>query len=89
VLTWVVLPDGNPAGPAVTVPLDLDGLPASQRDGRLRAAVTTLITIAREHDCAAVAVEDLNFERATPRTRRGGGPSTGWGAAASSRLGQP
>jgi hypothetical protein len=26
---WVVLPDGNPAGPPVTVPVDLDGLPAT------------------------------------------------------------
>jgi len=48
---WVVSPDGNPAGPPVTIPLDLDGLPASQRDGRLRAAITTLITLARDNGC--------------------------------------
>ena len=37
-----VTPDGNPAGPPVTIPLALAGLPASQRDGRLRAAITSL-----------------------------------------------
>jgi hypothetical protein len=46
---WIVSPDGNPAGPPVTIPLDLDGRPASQRDGRLRAAITTLITLARDN----------------------------------------
>ena len=76
---WVVLPDGNPAGPAVTVPLGLDGLPASQRDGRLRAAVSELIRIAKQHRCAAAAVEDLNFERARAegRERHGSRPSHG------------
>jgi len=76
---WVVLPDGNPAGPALTVPLDLDGLPAARRDGRLRAAVTALITLAREHGCAAVAVEDLNFgqARAEGREHRGNRPARG------------
>ena len=34
---WAVTPDGNPSGPPVTIPVDLAGLPASQRDGRLRA----------------------------------------------------
>jgi len=58
---WVITPDGNPSGPPVTIPLDLDHLPASQRDGRLRAAITTLIGIARAGGCAAVAVEDLDF----------------------------
>jgi hypothetical protein len=46
------------------LPLDLDGLPASQRDGRLRAAITTLIGIARDRGCAAIAVEDLDFAAA-------------------------
>jgi hypothetical protein len=30
---WAVTPDGNPAGPPVTIPLALAGLPAAQRDG--------------------------------------------------------
>jgi hypothetical protein len=58
---WVVTLDGNPAGPLVTIPLDLDHLTASRRDGRLRTAVTTLISIARARGCAAIAVEDLDF----------------------------
>jgi hypothetical protein len=35
---YAITVDGNPAGPPVTIPVDLAGLPASQRDGRLRAA---------------------------------------------------
>jgi hypothetical protein len=76
---WVITPDGNPSGSPVTVPLDLDGLPASRRDGRLRAAVTTLIGIARARGCAAVAVEDLDFTdaREQGRERAGRRPSRG------------
>ena len=76
---WVVTPDGNPAGPPVTVPLELAGLPASQRDGRLRAAVSELIRLAREHGCRAIAVEDLDFteSRAEGRERHGSRPSRG------------
>jgi hypothetical protein len=40
--------NGNPAGRPVTIPLQLAGLPATQRDGRLRAAISELIRIARE-----------------------------------------
>jgi hypothetical protein len=32
---WIITPDGNPQGPPATVPLDLAGLPAARRDGRL------------------------------------------------------
>lgn len=76
---WAVTPDGNPAGPPVTVSLELAGLPASQRDGRLRAAVTTLITLARGHRCRAIAVEDLDFTeaRAQGREHAGRRPSRG------------
>jgi hypothetical protein len=78
---WVITPDGNPTGPPVTIPLDLDHLPASQRDGRIRAAITTLIGIARDRGCAAIAVEDLDFtaarelgrEHAARRPSRGRG----------------
>ena len=75
----IVLADGNPAGPAVTVPLDLAGLPASARDGRLRAAVCEVIRIARAHGCAAIAVENLDFAeaRAEGRERTGSRPSRG------------
>ena len=76
---WIVSPDGNPAGPPVTIPLDLDGLSASQRDGRLRAAITTLITLARDNGCRAIAVEDLDFAdaRAQGREHAGRRPSRG------------
>jgi hypothetical protein len=65
---------GNPAGEPLTVPLDLDG-PASTRDGRLRAAITKLIGIAREQHCAAIAIENLGFgdARATGRETMGRG----------------
>jgi transposase len=65
---------GNPAGEPVTVPLELTG-PASTRDGRLRAAISELITIAREQHCAAIAIENLGFgdARATGRETMGRG----------------
>ena len=75
----IVLPDGNPAGAPVTIPLDLAGLPAATRDGRLRAAISGLIAIARAHGCAAITVEDLDFAeaRAEGRERPGNRPSRG------------
>ncbi|HEX6452346.1 MAG TPA: hypothetical protein VF060_23160 [Trebonia sp.] len=76
---WVITPDGNPAGDPVTVPLDLAGLPASRRDGRLRAAISTLIRAAQDHGCRAIAVENLDFAqaRAEGRERHGNRPSRG------------
>lgn len=76
---WIVTPDGNPAGRPVTIPLELDGLPASRRDGRLRAAITTLIALARGHGCRAIAVEDLDFAEARSQGREHAGrrPSRG------------
>jgi hypothetical protein len=58
---WVVNPSGNPIGPPHTIPLDLDGLPSSTRDGRLRAALTALLRFARASDCPSLMVEDLDF----------------------------
>ncbi|WP_282694333.1 hypothetical protein [Streptomyces sp. CC208A] len=71
---YVLDPHGNPVGEPVTVPLDLVG-PASQRDGRLRAAITRLIALAREHHCAGIAIENLGFDdaRATGRETMGRG----------------
>jgi hypothetical protein len=66
---WVLTRDGNPAGPPVTVPLVLAGLPASQRDGRLRAAISALIGLARQHGCRAVVIEDLDFAAAREQGR--------------------
>ena len=76
---WVLTPDGNPRGAPVTVPLGLAGLPAAQRDGRVRAAISMLIRIAREHGCRAIAIEDLDFAgaRSEGRERSGNRPSRG------------
>ena len=74
-----VTPDGNPAGPPVTIPLPLSGLPASQRDGRLRAAISAVIGLARQRGCRAIVIEDLDFAdaRAQGRERHGSRPSRG------------
>jgi hypothetical protein len=76
---WRVTPDGNPLGAPVTIPLELAGLPASRRDGRVRAAISELIRLARIHGCTAIAIEDLDFTeaRAEGRERSGSRPSRG------------
>jgi hypothetical protein len=76
---WVVTPDGNAQGGPMTVPLMLAGLPRSQRDGRVRGAISTLIRLARQRGCRAIAVEDLDFTdaRAQGRERAGHRPSRG------------
>ena len=75
----VVTPDGNAAGVPFTVPLDLAGLPAATRDGRIRDAVSTLIAAARRHGARAVVIEDLDFAeaRSQGRERTGSRPSRG------------
>ena len=76
---WVLLPDGNPAGPPVTIPLVLAGMPAAVRDGRVRAAVSELIRIGRAHGARSVVIENLDFARARTegRERAGSRPSRG------------
>jgi hypothetical protein len=75
----VVTPDGNTLGVPVTVPLDLTGLPAATRDGRLRAAISGLIATAKERGARAVVIENLDFAeaRSEGRERAGGRPSHG------------
>ncbi len=58
---WVLNPSGNPLGRPVAIPLDLDGQPASTRDGRLRAAVAELLQLATAHGCRSITVENLQF----------------------------
>ncbi|MCX5375871.1 hypothetical protein [Streptomyces sp. NBC_00091] len=72
--TCVVDTHGNPVGEPVTVPTHLTG-PASQRDGRLRAAITELINLAKANDCTGLAIENLGFDeaRATGRETMGRG----------------
>jgi hypothetical protein len=70
----VVDAHGNPVGRPFTVATDLTG-PTSRRDGRLRAAISELIALARKHGCAGVAIENLGFDdaRATGRETMGRG----------------
>jgi hypothetical protein len=72
---WLLDPAGNPLGPPHTIPLALDGLPASTRDGRLRAAVAEVIHLATRRGCRLIVVEDLDFAdaRQTGRETMGRG----------------
>lgn len=65
---------GNPVGEPLTVATELDGS-ASQRDGRLRAAITELIDLAQANGCEGLAIENLGFAdaRATGRESMGRG----------------
>lgn len=75
----VLAPDGNILGQAETIPLDLTGLPASQRDGRLRAVISHIVAAAKRHDAQAVVIENLNFTqaRAEGREHTGSRPCRG------------
>jgi hypothetical protein len=68
-------PWGNPVGDPATIEVLTAGLAASQRDGRVRAAITALLDLAEHADCAAVVVENLDFAdaRATGRETLGRG----------------
>ena len=83
-----VAPDGNILGAPATIGLDLAGRPATTRDGRLRAAITTLIATAKEHGARAIVIEDLDFAaaRAEGRERHGSRPSRGRRGRAFRRL---
>jgi len=58
---WVLDVSGNPVGMPHTIPLQLDGLPATTRDGRLRAAVATIVQLAKANGCRSITVENLDF----------------------------
>jgi IS605 OrfB family transposase len=75
----VTAPDGNVTGIPFTIPLQFAGLPASTRDGRLRAAVTRLIATAKAAGAQALVIENLNFgqARAEGRERTGNRPARG------------
>ena len=73
---WALDASGNPLGPPRTIPLALDGQPASTRDGHLRAAVAELVGLARQDGCQTIVVEDLDFADA----RHSGRETLGRGA---------
>jgi IS605 OrfB family transposase len=52
---------GNPVGEPVTIELATEGLKASRRDGRVRAAISALLDLAHQNNCAAIVVENLDF----------------------------
>jgi hypothetical protein len=74
---WVVDRHGNPVGEPVTIPLNLDGLPSTTRDGRLRAAISAVVGLAQAKGVRAVAIENLGFigVRAAGRETLGRGPA--------------
>jgi hypothetical protein len=76
----VVDRSGNPVGTPATVLLTLSGLPATTRDGHLRAAISQLLQAATDAGCPAIAIEDLDFARARAEGREqtgGARPSRG------------
>jgi hypothetical protein len=58
---WVLDSSGNPVGPPHTVPLRLNALSASTRDGRLRGAIAAIRRVARMSGCRSIVIEDLDF----------------------------
>jgi IS605 OrfB family transposase len=75
----VLAPDGNITGTPLTIPLDMAGLPAAARDGRIRAAISHLIATARHAGARAIVIENLDFAkaRAEGREETGSRPSRG------------
>jgi IS605 OrfB family transposase len=63
--------DGNPVGRPVRIPLELDGLPTTTRDARLREALTALLSFADSTGARAIAVEELGFSHETTREKHG------------------
>jgi hypothetical protein len=72
---WQIDYDGNPVRVGVDIPLALDGVPASTRDGRLRGAISTLLEVAQKRGCSAIGIENLDFTdaRQAGRERLGRG----------------
>jgi hypothetical protein len=71
----VIDASGNPIGEPTNIDVRTAGLPASRRDGRVRAAITALLDHAQDMSCGAVVVENLDFAdaRATGRETLGRG----------------
>jgi IS605 OrfB family transposase len=59
--SFVLDSSGNPVGDPTSIEVATTGLSASRRDGRVRAAITVLLDLAQENNCAAVVIENLDF----------------------------
>jgi hypothetical protein len=72
---WQIDLHGNPVGAGINIPLVLEGLPATTRDGRLRDAIGRLLHLAQQRGCSAVGIENLDFAdaRQAGRERLGRG----------------
>jgi hypothetical protein len=77
---WVLDASGNPVGSPHTIPLHLDTLSASTRDGRLRAAIAAILRLAQTNGCRSIVIEDLDFTdaRQTGRETLGRGRRARW-----------
>jgi hypothetical protein len=77
---WTIDRHGNPVGGAVTIPLQMAGLPTATRDGRLRTAISQVCVLARSRGVRAVAIEDLGFAdaRVAGRETLGRGRAGKW-----------
>jgi hypothetical protein len=72
---WVLDPVGNPVGRPYAIPLRLADQPVKTRAGRLRAAISCVLRLAKQHGCRSIIVENLNFTdaRQVGRERLGRG----------------
>lgn len=72
-------PSGSPVGRPSTAALELAGLAAPMRDGRLRLPISKLVGPARPCGCQAIVVEDLDVgqSREEGRERSGRRPAPG------------
>ncbi len=59
--TFVLDASGNPVGDPTSIEVATTYLTASRRDGRVRAAITALLDLAQQNNCAAVVIENLDF----------------------------
>jgi hypothetical protein len=77
---WVLDASGNPVGSPHTIPLHLDALSASTREGRLRAAIAAILRLAQTNGCRSIVIEDLDFAdaRQTGRETLGRGRRARW-----------
>jgi hypothetical protein len=81
---------GNPVGASFSIPVETAGLPASRRDGRVRAAITALLDRSAQHNCTAVVIgiPTAKFRtRLTSMAARRGTAVIGVDAAYTSRWG--